>query len=218
LDSTELRLLSVQVGRPRTRDWQGEAWTTAIFKEPVHARVFLDSKNLEGDEQANKKHHGGKDKAVCCFPVEHYAFWREELGLGAAFAYGAFGENFTLAGMPEDRVCIGDIYAVGTARVQVCQPRMPCINLARKWNCETMPKRMEQLGHSGYYLRVLQTGEVGAGDTLTLLERPQPDITIAFVNDALFRKAGGRERDTLLASLPELSRDCRWIFQRRLFK
>lgn len=218
MDNRELRLLSVQVGRPRTQDWQGEAWTTAIFKEPVNARLFLDSTNLAGDEQANKKNHGGKDKAVCCFPIEHYAFWREELGLGEAFGYGAFGENFTLAGMPEDRVCIGDIYAVGTARVQVCQPRMPCFNLARKWRCETMPKRMEHLGHSGYYLRVLQAGEVGANDTLTLLERPQPDITIAFVNDALYRKTGGNERDTLLASLPELSKDSRGIFQRRLFK
>ncbi len=215
-DTSARCLLSVQVGQPRKMDWEGEAWTSAIFKEAVTERVRLEKKNLTGDKQANTKHHGGPDKAVCCFPIEHYAFWRERLGVGEAFAHGAFGENFTLAGMPEDRVCIGDVYVVGSARVQVCQPRVPCINLARKWNHAEMPKEMADQGHSGYYLRVLETGEVGAGDTLTLLERSQPEITVAFVNGAFYRKEGGAERDRLLADLPELAPDFRWFFRRRL--
>jgi MOSC domain-containing protein YiiM len=215
---SELRLLSVQVGKPRLMDWQGEAWRSAIYKEAVDGRLYLDSKNLAGDKQANTKHHGGPDKAVCGFPAEHYPFWRQQLGVGDAFVYGAFGENFTLAGMEEDQVCIGDIYAVGEVRVQVSQPRQPCINLARKWDYEALPKQMQRLGHTGYYLRVVQPGEVGAGDALTLLERPHPEITVACVNGAIYRKEGGAERDALLAQLPALSRDCRWIFQRRLLR
>ncbi|HZO90396.1 MAG TPA: MOSC domain-containing protein [Chthonomonadaceae bacterium] len=216
IEVNEPRLLSVQVGRPRTMEWEGQTWTSDIYKAPVSERLFLDRTNLNGDKQANTRHHGGPDKAVCCFSIEHYPFWREELGRGEDFTFGAFGENFTLAGMTEERVCIGDVYAVGTARVQVSQPRQPCINLARKWGHEEMPRRMQQLGHSGFYLRVLQTGEVGTGDAFALLERPNPQITVAVVNAAIYNKAGGPEMAKRLATLSELARSCRWIFVRRL--
>src|SRR5581483_8373041 len=111
IEVNEPRLLSVQVGRPRTMEWEGQTWTSDIYKAPVSERLFLDRTNLNGDKQANTRHHGGPDKAVCCFSIEHYPFWREELGRGEDFTFGAFGENFTLAGMTEERVCIGDVYA-----------------------------------------------------------------------------------------------------------
>jgi MOSC domain-containing protein YiiM len=210
-----LRLISVQVGQPRTMEFDGQEWTSAIYKAAVAERLLLSRRNLAGDRQANRKVHGGPEKAVCCFPAEHYSFWRAELGRGAEFGYGAFGENFTVSGMTEERVCIGDVYAVGTARVQVCQPRMPCVNLARKWNYEPMPKRMQQVGHTGYYLRVLQEGEVGAGDAVTLLERPNPEVTVAVVNDAFYRRERRPEMLARLAELPELAQDARWIIRRR---
>jgi MOSC domain-containing protein YiiM len=210
------RLVSVQVGRPRAMNYEGTAWTSAIGKVPVQERLFLDRTNLASDRQANRKYHGGPEKAVCCFAAEHYPVWRAELGLDDSFAYGAFGENFTLLGMLENQVCIGDIYTVGTARVQVASPRRPCINLARRWDRPELPRKLTDRGHTGYYLRVLQTGEVGAGETPALLERPQPEITISLLNEAHYRKAGGQELAQRLAALPELSRDWRWNFQRRL--
>ena len=213
--STPQRLLrSVQVGKPRTMPLEDGKWRSGIYKNPVDGRVPLDSTNLAGDKQANRRFHGGPDKAVCCFPAEHYPFWRQLLSrTEEEFAYGAFGENFTLSGMTENEVCVGDVYEVGSARVQVCQPRIPCINLVRKWGYAEMPNKMQEVGHSGYYLRVLQTGEVGAGDAMTLIER-STDITIAAINGALYRREGGKEFAVLLSELPELADAARSIFRR----
>lgn len=199
-------------------DWQGQPWRSAIYKNPVSERLFLAPTNLAGDRQANTRYHGGPDKAVCCFAVEHYPYWRETLKVGESFAYGAFGENFTLVGLTEDQVCIGDIYAVGTTRVQVSQPRQPCVNLARKWRCKDMPQRMIDLGHTGFYLRVLETGEVGAGDMLALLERPHSQLSITAINNAFYHHPGGADMDAVLAALPELSEVMRNYFRRRMTK
>lgn len=218
MDQISGRLVSLQVGRPKTFNFEGDAWRTGIYKSPVSERLQVSQTNLDGDRQANTRVHGGPDKAVCCYASEHYPYWREILEVGDTFVYGAFGENFTLENMTEPQVCIGDIYAVGTAQMQVSQPRQPCINVVRKWKTETLPQQMIEKGFTGFYLRVLQTGEVGAGDTLTLLERPCPDLTIAAANEAAYLKAGGREFADYLANLPELSQEWRRIFRRRLGK
>ena len=210
------RVVSLQVGKPKTWDWEGQEWRTAIFKAPITERVSLEKRNLQGDKQANTKHHGGPDKAVCCFASEHFAYWKEKLDLANGFDYGAFGENFTLEGLTENNVCIGDIFAVGEARVQVSQPRQPCINLARKWNYTPMPEEMIAIGHTGFYLRVLQPGSVGAGDRISLLERLHPGLTIARLNAAMFQKEGGIEMAAFLAELPELFWGWRQVFFRRL--
>jgi MOSC domain-containing protein YiiM len=128
--------------------------------------------------------------------------------------YGAFGENFTVSGLPETEACIGDVWAVGTARVQVCQPRMPCINVARKWDRKDMPAHMEDLGYTGYYLRVTKTGDVGAGDEITLLERPNPGVTIYVINRAWYQHEGTPEQNARIANLPELATSAKRIFQR----
>ena len=208
-------LVSVQAGRPRKLDFEGKAWRSAIYKERVAGRVALTPTNIEGDRQANLKFHGGPDKAVCCFPAEHFDYWREALGRGTDFSFGAFGENFTLQGLTEDRVCIGDTFAVGSAVVQVSQPRQPCINLARKWDCAEMPATMIEAGHTGYYLRVLTPGEVGAGDALTLLKRPHPEMSITVANGILYDKAGGESARLALIALPELSEAWRQTLSRR---
>ena len=186
-------LISLQVGQPQALETDGAKWRSAIYKAPVAERLFLGETNLTGDRQANLKFHGGPDKAVCAFPAEHFPLWQAETGAGETFGYGAFGENFTLTGMVESQVCIGDIYAVGTAKVQVSQPRQPCVNLARKWNYPPFPERLIEAGQTGYYLRVIEPGEVGAGDPVALLERPHPEITIEFTNAAKYRKEGGME-------------------------
>ena len=215
MTETTRKLVSLQIGQPQALETDGAKWRSAIYKAPVVERLFLGETNLTGDRQANLKFHGGPDKAVCAFPAEHFPFWQTELGIGESFGYGAFGENFTLAGMTESQVCIGDIYAVGTAKVQVSQPRQPCVNLARKWNYPSFPERLVEAGHTGYYLRVIEPGEVGAGDVLALLERPRPEITVEFTNAAKYRKAGGVERARLLANLPELAEMWRSPFRNR---
>lgn len=212
------RLLSVQVGQPRTMPLDDGTWRSAIYKAPVSGRVFLDFTNLTGDMQANRRFHGGPDKAVCCFPAEHYPFWRDTLNRSEEeFGYGAFGENFTLTGMTETEVCVGDVYTLGIVKVQVCQPRVPCNNLVNKWGYKEMPAEMQARNQTGYYMRVLETGEVGAGDVLTLTDRTC-DLTIANINDALYRKEGGREFAARLAELPELANDMRKYFRRRVGK
>lgn len=196
-------------------EFEGKAWRSAIYKETVTGRVTVNSTNIEGDKQANLKYHGGPDKAICCFPAEHFNFWRTELGRGEEFGFGAFGENFTLQGLTEDQVCIGDTFTVGTAVVQVTQPRQPCINLARKWDSAEMPARMIAAGHTGYYLRVLTPGEIGAGDPMTLQNRPHPEMTITKANGIIYRKEGGETARLALMILPELSEEWKNMLGRR---
>src|SRR3954462_2178298 len=120
-----MRVVSVNVGMPKTRIWKGRYVSTAIFKEPVEGRVPLRRLNLDGDAQADLTVHGGRDKAVYAYPVEHYDFWRDQLP-GRELPFGVFGENLTTEGLREDEVCVGDEFVVGTARLVVTQPRMPC--------------------------------------------------------------------------------------------
>ncbi len=208
-------LVSVQVGQPARMEFRGKVWESAIGKRPVVGRVWLDAANLAGDRQHNLKYHGGPDKAVCCFCAEHYPLLQQEFDLDERFAYGAFGENFTVSGLLESDVCIGDVYTVGGARVQVSQPRQPCVNVARKWERRALPKRMETLGYTGYYLRVLEEGEVGAGDAVSLMERPHPDLSVHRINRAMYQHESTPEQDALLARLPELASSIRRLFQRR---
>jgi len=203
-----MKLISLQVGLPQTRmsslnDGLESQWTSGIWKQSITERLPLDQLNLAGDQQADLQNHGGPDKAVCCYAAEHYPDWRKMLGKSdVAFSYGAFGENFTLAGMTEETVCIGDSYAIGTVRVQVSQPRMPCWKLGRRWELPTLPLAVQTSGKTGYYLRVLEPGEVGAGDVLSLVARPLPDWTIARVNHAMYV---AKDNHALAAELSELS-------------
>ncbi len=214
-------ILSLQIGLPQTRtsdmeDGQAREWTSAIAKTPVSGRVALGATHLAGDGQADLKHHGGADKAVCCYPAAHYPGWHALLGLGEdAFPGGAFGENFTVAGLAEDDVCVGDIYSVGGAIVQISQPRMPCWKMGHRWSREPLPGEMIARGQTGWYLRVLETGEVGAGDTLTLRDRPLPQWTVARINHAMYvDKTDGALADAL-GRLPLLAEAWRSPFRRR---
>ncbi|HEY8491124.1 MAG TPA: MOSC domain-containing protein [Dehalococcoidia bacterium] len=203
-------LLAIQVGTPRqmgrdgAEDPMDRPWSSAIFKESVAGPVRLGRTNLEGDRQADGKNHGGPDKAVLLYAAAHYPAWREELGL-PSFPYGAFGENFTVAGLTEETVCIGDVYAVGQAVVQVSQPRQPCWKLAYRWRIKDLTARVERTGRTGWYARVLREGRVQAGDALTLLERPHPGWTVARATAVMRRRREEPETALALGSLPALA-------------
>jgi MOSC domain-containing protein YiiM len=182
------KLLSVQVGRPRER-FDDEVWVSAIFKDVVSGPIRLEATNLAGDEQADLRVHGGPDKAVCVYPADHLPFWRETLGR-SDMAPGAFGENFSVTGLVEADVCVGDVFAVGSAVVQVSQPRGPCWKLGRKWSRLDLPKIVIAEGKTGWYLRVLQAGEVEAGQDLRRIDRQYPEWTIVEANRLAYAKAG----------------------------
>jgi len=160
-----MRLLSVNVSLPKEVRYRGQTVSTSIFKEPVKGRVMLRRMNLDGDGQADLVGHGGLYKAVHVYTVENYSHWRRELRRDD-FRHGQFGENFTADGMMEDQVHVGDIFRVGSAVVEVTQPRVPCFKLAMKMEKPDFLKAFMPRERVGFYFRVLQEGEVGAGDGL----------------------------------------------------
>lgn len=173
-----MQVVSLNVGLPRTVTYNGEAVETGIYKSPVAGRVMLHSENLVGDRQADLRVHGGPDKAVYAYPFEHYSFWSETLQRND-LSYGQFGENFTTQGLLEADILIGDVFQIGSAVLQISQPRMPCFKLGIKMGDPTFVKRFTKERRSGFYFRVLAEGEVGAGDEIVRLERgPNPNISV----------------------------------------
>jgi MOSC domain-containing protein YiiM len=186
-------LVSIQVGLPRSYGHQGAAnpmdrpWQTGFFKQPVDGPRWLGRTNLTGDGQADLVNHGGPDKAVLSYAAAHYPAWRAEVGR-LDLPYGAFGENFTVEGLSEETVCLGDRYRLGGALVEVSQPRQPCWKLAWRWRLKELTALVEQSGRTGWYLRVLEEGEVRPGLPLTLLERPYPEWTVARATQVMRRR------------------------------
>ena len=172
-------VLSVNVGRPRLKQWRGRTISTAIFKAPVEGRVMARVEGLDGDQQADRNVHGGPDKAVYVYQAEHYEPWKGELAVDA-LPWSAFGENLTCSGgWPEDEVRIGDRFRIGGAEFEVSQPRLPCGKLNLRFERPDMVKRMLANGRFGFYLRVLGEGEVGASDEVERVGRSAWDFTVA---------------------------------------
>ncbi len=170
------RGVGLQAGLPATRrDAQGE-WRTAIGKQPVRM-ARIGAEGLAGDAVADTQHHGGAEKAVLAYAAGHYPAWEREWARRLPF--GAFGENFTLEGGDESSVCIGDVWAVGQARLQISQPREPCYKPGRYWQLPEVMERMIATRRTGWYLRVLTPGEAAAGAEMTLVERAWPEWTVA---------------------------------------
>lgn len=172
----QMRLASVNVGLPRKVLWKGRTVVTGIFKEPVAGRVTVNRLNLEGDRQADLTVHGGPDKAIYVYPAEYYAYWREEFP-DMELPFGMFGENFTVEGLDE-RVNIGDQFTIGTIKVMVTQPRLPCYKLGLKFKRDDILKRFLNSGLTGFYLSVLEEGKVEAGDPITCIKRDDHGITV----------------------------------------
>jgi len=150
-----MKIVSVNVGLPREVSWKGRTVQTAIFKEPVAGAVTIRELNLAGDQQADLTVHGGLEKAVYAYPAEHYEYWRKELS-DVSLSWGAFGENLTTEGLREDTLCIGDVLRVGSAVLQITQPRMPCYKLELRFDRDDMIKRFLASGRSGFYFSVIE--------------------------------------------------------------
>ena len=183
------KILAIFVGQPKSygtpdaHHAHDRVWTSSIIKEMVDGPVWLGETNLAGDQQADLTVHGGPDKAVNVYSADHYPLWQTELTL-PDFGFGAFGENLVVSGLTEDTVCIDDVYKIGEAIVQVSQPRGPCWKIARRWTMRDLTAKVEHTGRTGWYLRVLQAGLIEAGQTLELIERPKPEMTIAKANQS----------------------------------
>lgn len=213
-----MKIIALQIGLPETRtstldDGQEAVWTSSIFKRPITGKIALSVTHLDGDGQADLKNHGGRDKAVCAYAREHYDDWQTRLG--REMPWGAFGENATLDGLTEETACLGDVYQIGTATVQISQPRQPCWKLGRKWERADLPKWVMETGKTGWYFRVLQIGQVGAGDTLTLTERPLPDWPLSRLNEALYVHKADAALARRCAALTPLAEAWKRQFRRR---
>lgn len=206
----DVRLLSVQVGPIETHgefdasNPHDQRWTTAFFKSPVSGPVHAGWLGLTGDSQADPRFHGGPDKAILAYAVDHFAHWRAQPGL-ELMSFGGFGENLSIAGQSEEDVCIGDAWRVGEVLLEITQPRQPCWKLGRRWRQVDLPKRVISLGWTGWYYRVLQDGHLQAGQQLTLERRVHPDWTIVDANRVMYTKRGDAGRTRALIALPELS-------------
>ena len=204
-----MKIISVNVGLPREVNWKGRTVSTGIFKEPVNTRVMVRSLNLDGDGQADLTVHGGLEKAVYVYPFEHYDYWRTELP-DTDLTMGNFGENFTTNGLKEEDLNIGDRFQIGSVELMVTQPRMPCYKLGIRFGRADMVKRFLASRRTGFYFRVLQEGEVVAGDTLALVSRDENNITVADITQLYTREKNDPEllqRATQLEALPESWRD-----------
>jgi MOSC domain-containing protein YiiM len=212
-----MKLVSVNCGLPREVVWHGRSVTTSIYKEPVEGRITVRTLNLDGDRQADLSVHGGKDKAVYCYPIEHYDYWKAELA-GLQLFMGAFGENFTIEGLDEN-VHIGDRFSIDSAEVIVTQPRLPCYKLGIKFGSDEMIARFLNSRRTGFYLAVTREGDVGAGDEMVMLSRDPNSVPVSEITRLYLAKKYAMEdvnqihRILNLAALPE---DWKEYFQEKL--
>jgi MOSC domain-containing protein YiiM len=211
-----MRIVSVNVGMPREVLWHGRSVRTGIYKEAVAGRVVMRELNLDGDRQADLTVHGGEYKAVYCYALAHYAYWKKELP-GRELPMGMFGENFTIDGSAgggvdeslEDSVHLGDVFSVGSAEVVVTQPRLPCYKLGVRFGSDDMVKRFLVSGRSGFYLAVTREGEVGAGDELKRIGRDGNGVAVSEITRLYVAKRFGEaeivsvRRALLVKILPE---------------
>jgi MOSC domain-containing protein YiiM len=203
------RVISLRVGGARPiLPFRGHMVRSGIYKDAVDERLPLSADGFPGDEQADLTVHGGPDKAVCCYPSEHFGHWRQTIH--PDIDDGAFGENLTLAGLTEHDAHIGDTYTLGDdgAVVQVSQPRGPCYKVGVRWSSKTLVRLMGEELRAGFYFRVLASGTVGTGDTLTLADRVS-DVTVAEVLRVTYRDRHDADALRHVHAVPELAEQWR---------
>lgn len=219
------KIVKLQIGLPQSygspdaEEAMDREWTTGFFKQPTDAPVQLDWEGLIGDGVADRVNHGGRDKAMLVYGTSHYPLWRDELrGLidEAKFGDGAFGENLTVSDWTEETVCLGDVYHVGTAVLQVSQPRQPCWKLARRWRLKELTALAVKTGRMGWYVRVLETGTLRVGNEIRIAERPAPDWSIARINQLFYHDRKNMDAAQFLADCPLLAEVWREDFRRRV--
>ena len=212
-----MKLVSVNVGLPREVIWHGRPVITGIFKQPVTGPVALRKLNLDGDRQADLTVHGGEHKAVYCYPLAHYDYWKGELP-GRDLPMGMFGENFTIDFSPESNavehsVHLGDTFSVGSAEVVVTQPRLPCYKLGVRFQSDEMVKRFLASGRTGFYVAVIREGEVGSGDELKVIARDLNGVPVSEITRLYIAKrysgddANSVQQALQVTALPDSWRD-----------
>src|SRR5690348_5009432 len=206
------RLLSVNVGLPRDIRWKGRTVHTGIWKSPVTGRCRVGRLNLDGDGQGDLAGHGGEQRAVFVYQIESYRFWQEQLKR-VDLVHGQFGENFTTEGLPDDSVCIGDRYRIGSALFGVTQPRVTCYRVGIRMNEPRMPALLTSSGRPGFYFRVLEEGDVGAGDEIVKVVEAKVRMTVAAINALLYSPDHPRDLLEHALQIEALSPGWRWSLE-----
>ncbi len=204
-----MRIKSTNLARPVSVQWRGKPITTGIFKSPVEGPVYLESDSVRDDIIADRRVHGGSDKACYLFSTDHYAYWQQKYP-GLDWNWGMFGENLTVEGLNEKSVCLGDIYEIGTALVQVSQPREPCFKLGIRFGTQAVLREFIDHGYPGTYVRILENGKVSAGDMMRLTERPESSVSIRDFFQLLYSQEKDQELLKIvlqLDALPQKKRD-----------
>src|SRR5262250_2803430 len=212
MKKTMAHLLSVNVGLPRDISWRGKTVHTAVWKEPVQGRRMVRRLNIVGDGQGDLAGHGGEHRAVFVYQIDSYSYWQKRLGR-SDFVHGQFGENFTVDGLSDEEVCIGDRYQIGDAVFEVTQPRVTCYRLGIRMNEPQMPALVVAHRRPGFYLRVLQEGEVGAGDDIVKLADGPERITVGEIDALLYLPGHSREQVERALRIPALSKGWQSSFE-----
>jgi MOSC domain-containing protein YiiM len=206
------RLLSVNVGLPRDIAWKGRTVHTGVWKSPVRGRCRVARLNLGGDGQGDLAGHGGEHRAVFVYQIESYRYWQEQVKR-SDFVYGQFGENFTIEGLPDDVVCIGDRFEIGTALFEVTQPRVTCFRVGIRINEPRMAALLTSSGRPGFYFRVLREGEVGENDEIVKVGETGERMTVAEINALLYLPGHARDRLERALRIEALSPGWRGSFE-----
>ncbi|OUS02107.1 sulfurase [Flavobacteriales bacterium 33_180_T64] len=204
-----MQIISTNIAKPTTIVWNGKNVTTGIYKKPTKTAIYLGKEDVKDDEVTDRKHHGGVFKACYLFSADHYPYWRN-LYPNLEWTYGMLGENLTVEGLNEKELCIGDIYKVGNALVQITQPREPCYKFGVKFGSTNVLKQFIDYGYPGTYVRVLQEGTVSIGDVFKLVEKAKNSITTFQFFELLFSKAKNKNHIRLILNndaLPQRKRD-----------
>ena len=202
---------SLNIGLPKKENFYGKEIVTGIRKQPAAGSLHLGKLGFENDGVGDLKHHGGDDKAVCVYSLDHYPYWEDALGIRLPVA--AFGENLTVSNLHEDDICIGDIFQLGTAVVQVSQPRQPCRTLAARYGRDDLLKLVVDSGRTGFYFRVLEEGIAEKGAELIFKERDPRSVSVSFANHTYHhdrKNCAGIER---VLAVPALSASWQKSFQ-----
>src|SRR5690242_20258308 len=196
-------VLAVNVGKPKDVSWQGKTVYTGIWKSPVSGPSRVRRLNIDGDGQGDTAGHGGEQRAVMVYQIDSYRYWQEYLGRDD-FGYGQFGENFTVDGLPDDEVCIGDRYRIGEAEFEVTQPRVTCYRVGMRMGEPRMPALLVSHHRPGFYLRVITEGRVAAGDEIVQTRSGPGGLSVAATDALLYLPDRDRDRLRVAVGIPAL--------------
>lgn len=210
-----MKIVSTNIARPRTVRWRGREIQTGIYKNPTDTPVFLGKEDVTNDAVIDRKHHGGEYKACYLFASDHYEYWQDKYPT-LDWNWGMFGENLTVEGLDENQIRIGDVYRIGSALVQVTEPRQPCYKLGIRFGTQKVLEEFIAFGHPGTYVRILAEGSVAKGDSIELIEQSQTPLSVQQYNLLVNRKSENPDWIKMAASNESIPPKKRELWQKRL--